>query len=189
MPIVRIPVDITWSADGGPGVNVWHAEVGAGIDDAEVETVLAALEGFYNGVANVVEASVEWSFAGLVTDVESGEQVNAPTFSVGGTGTGGFAPLATALCITWRSGTTSRTGIGRTFISPVKGTAVDEDGTPVESTLEDLNSAAQGLLNAMRIGFPGGGGLGVYSRQIGEFRGFSAYRIRDTFAVLRSRRD
>lgn len=190
MPIVRIPVNITWAASGSPGVNVWHAEVPAPANEATLGGVVDALEAFYTELRSLAPGGGTYSFDGVVTDVETQSQSTVPGWTMTTAGTSNFAPLATALCISWRTGTASRSGVGRTFLGPIAAGFVETNGTPSAACLTLVRTAAFNLLQVNDAIEPGGNdGLGIYSRQTGVIRKLQSARVRDTFAVLRSRRD
>lgn len=190
MAIFRIPVTITYNGGGGPGVNVWHAEAPQPVNLANLTAIGDILETFYTGIQTLVPTGVTFASDGVATDVQTGEQESFPPFSITASSTVGYAPAATALCVTWRTGTALRSGVGRTFLSPIKTASVDSDGTPTTAALTTVRNACASLLSANATTFADGeGGLGVYSRTTGAIRQFQTARVRDTFAVLRSRRD
>lgn len=190
MPIYRCAVNIAYPAPGAPGVNIWHVSTGSTATPEAVAVQMAVVQAFYTAIRNFYPTSVTLTWDGLSTDVVTGDQVQSPAWTVLGGTTASYAPLATALCVSWRTGTAQRSGIGRTFVGPLVSSVVDNDGTPVGTSLATFRTAANNLVTqAIAARTEEGLGLGVYSRTTGALRPFTAARVRDQFAVLRSRRD
>jgi hypothetical protein len=104
------------------------------------------------------------------------------------------------VCVTWRTTLVARRGTGRTFLGPLAGGSMSADGTPDDTILANVRTRSQALVDASRS--DNGYAIGVYGLEspwggVGPapsdtprvLRDIIGYRIRDQFAVLRSRRD
>lgn len=201
MPILRIPVSIAWNGPGTPGVNVWHARVAdvTVFADATVTAwgagqILGSIRKFYQDASSIFPSSVTFSLGDNVLDVETNEYVESTQVnSWVGTGGPNYAPLASQMVVGWRTALAARRGRGRTFLGPLASTTIDGSGTPTPTALTTVQTAADTLVNAS--GGVNGWAIGVYGQQAQGIptakvlRDVTAAKARDTFAVLRSRRD
>jgi hypothetical protein len=206
MPIYRVPVELTWPNNGGPGVNVFHvrtASPAVGGVQGELQLACNALRNFYATIgASTGGVYVNGSTANLgqVVDVEDQTTI-APTWANLAIGGGNSAaPQNLQFAISWRTSIAARRGMGRTFIGPLNSTLIQTDGTPNATSLTTVRNAAAALVSESTN--PNGWALCVYGLRDagpgkgGEYEGLprvardvTSSRVRDVFAVLRSRRD
>lgn len=191
MAIFRVPVRLTYSAAGGPGINVFHLRCA---DDTvlqdELQAGVDALHQFYVSIGNLLGAStlVECEVA---TNVQTDEAVAVDWTPIQTTNTGTEATLL-ALVISWKTVSATRRGKGRTFVGPLNSGVSESNGTPSGEALAPLGSAAAALVSSSQAA--NGWALAVYGQQnagVAEpkvARDVIAYSVRDRFSVLRSRR-
>lgn len=190
MPIYRMPVNISYPAPGSPGVNIWHVSTGSTATYEAAAVQMANVQDFYTAIRDFYPTNVTLSWDGIATDVQTGDQVAGAGWSLIGSGGVAYLPLATALCVSWRTGTALRSGIGRTFLGPLSTGTMGTDGTPDTADLALARTASSALIAASIADRTEEGlGLGVYSRTTQTLRPFVSARVRDQYAVLRSRRD
>lgn len=204
MPVFRVPANITWTGPGSPGVNVWSirtAEASVVVD--ELELALDALEAFYTAIKTQYPTGTVITLGPDIVDRESAEDQSRPQRQVFSGTTSGKAPAAVQVCVSWRTSLRARRGMGRTFIGPlVQDLSSSSDGTPTSTMITAVSTAAQGLLTASdnatgwAVGVWGLESPGSYDGngnlipgQPHVHRDITAFKIRDQFAVLRSRRD
>lgn len=183
----RMNVDLSWPAQGGPGVNVWHMRD----DGAATANGLAdAVRAFYVGLfaAQVVPVGYTASFDGELVDVQTSEilSVDSWTMTKAG-GSTAFAALPAMLIMTCRTSLATRSGRGRKFFGPCTPSVFGTDGTITDAVLTDVQADADALLAASEAAIESA--LGVWSPTDQVFRDFTALQFRDYAAVLRSRRD
>lgn len=189
--LVRMPVDITWPYGGGsPGASIFHLRC----PDLEPYTeVLGDLSEivrqFYAAMDDLYVDSVRLKFAGLLTGVGSdkGKAVEIDPWEVAGTAAVGPLPPSNQIVVGWKTSSATRSGRGRTFVGPLQYAVVDDAGSPAAPVLSVVRNAAAALVTAQ--GLLTEGGIGVWSTKQSLFRDFTGSTVRDTFAVLRSRRD
>lgn len=191
MAIVRLTVRHTYGAPGGPGINTWHFRTdGEQASEADMASASAALEDFYQALA--VRFPTTSTFQMLQEGYLIGQQaiIPIPTWVVTGTAAGGdgYLPTPVAICLNWRTANISRRGKGRTFLGPLALNQRDPNGTPTLAAATGIVTAANALIAAFQ-GVGDGGAFGVYSEADGLVRDFTSATVRDSFAVLRSRRD
>nr|CRY96756.1 hypothetical protein [uncultured prokaryote] len=190
MPIYRVTVNLAYPAPGSPGANIWHIATGTTATYEAVAVRTSLLQAFYTAVRGLYPESVTMSWDGIATDVVTGDQVAGTGWTVTGNGGSLYLPLAAQIVVGWRTGTALRSGIGRTFLGPLAGASSDVSGTPSATALTTVRTAALNLINAnQQAAGEEAFGLGVYSRTTGALRQFGSARVRDSYAVLRSRRD
>lgn len=191
MPTFKYPVALAWTGSGSPGVNVWHfrSEDNADPLETDVQEIIDGIETFYTAVKGVFPADlvVTGPDEAIKDPYGAPEYREVDGFTVQGTGTQGYAPLASAIVAGWRTTSATRSGRGRTFLGPLALYCVDADGTPKSDVLAIVRNAAAALVATSRDWTQGS--LGVYSQTDGVLRDFQSSAVRDTFAVLRSRRD
>lgn len=189
MATYKASVGLSWTGAGSPGVNVWHFRCDDQPLSTSVQEVVDALEAFYTAVKGSLAAGVTVTMPEEVIE----DPYGSPTYkavdgwSVTGSGATGYAPLASAIVIGWRTTSATRSGRGRTFLSPLAGYCVDADGTPKSDVLAQVRGAAQTLVDTSD-GW-NQAAIGVYSLKQNLLRDIKSSAVRDTFAVLRSRRD
>lgn len=207
MTIWRVPVDISWPGPGSPGVNVWHVRCnsGLGADDTELQAAVDSIHTFYTdlngpgGTGSIFAPGTRLTLAQAV-EVDSSTPANPTWATVEGAPPGTALPYATQVCVSWRTQVAARRGMGRTFVGPLNHGILQTDGTIADSVLTTIRNAAAGLvgrndsLNGWAVAIyglqaEGPGAGGVYEGLPRVARDITAYKVRDTFAVLRSRRD
>lgn len=198
MTIYRLPVNISWNGIGSPGANVWHFRTAGEItgDSIEFAAAVSAIRTFYASIAagNVFAPGVVLS-AEFATAVETQEQRDAEFTTLGTGGAGTEAPEVLQICVGWRTSLAARRGRGRTFIGPLSTATMESNGSIAEGVIASVNSAAQGLVDASTGA--GGWSVGVYGLSAPGggptaprvLRDIVGHRVRDRFAILRSRRD
>lgn len=200
MPVYRVPVNLTWDDPGSPGVNVWHVRTTTIAPQSEaLNGAMASLSDFY---ANLTQQGADNPFrAGLqidveaVTDVETSEQREVSFQDVVSGGTAADAPMVCQIVVGWRTTVIGRRARGRTFLGPLSQQALGTDGTPKDSCLAKVQAAADAFVTRSLVdnnwafgvyGLATAGGGPTAPRVL---RDFTRATVRDTFAVLRSRRD
>jgi len=191
MSTYRIPIDLDWSgASGSPGVNVWHGRdaTGSGGGDS-LDSLADILQTFYEALAALYPTTCTIRFAGIASGVgpDQGDFYSADSWSVAGTGTGGYAPPAATMLVSWRALTGGRSGRGRTFLSPMTAGLIEDNGTPDETARGVVQAAIDELIEG--VDTAGNGALGIYSRVDEVIRDFVSGTCPNYFASLRSRRD
>jgi hypothetical protein len=181
-------------------VNVWSLRINTGGDlGTAVPAALTELRAFYNAIIGMWAPGTKINL-GQITDRETQERVPGTWAEMTGTAVSSAAAPVLAVCVSWQTSLAARRGMGRTFIGPLQGEIVQDDGTVEPGTLDGIRTAAQDLVDAS-------GGLndwafGVYGLQSKApagtqdysslphvHRDFTGMKVRDQFAVLRSRRD
>lgn len=191
MGVFRYAVQLTWPGTGSPGYNVWHGRTANDVGPFEdLNSLIGGLNTFYNGMAQFFPPGVTVTGPPeVVMGINS-----SPTFEsvsgftvAGGASSSSFLPLATAACVSWRTTAATRSGRGRTFISPLAQNCLDTNGTPTAGMVSSVNTIAAAFIDS----FDGalGGAWGVWSEKDQVLRDFVSGSMRDTFAVLTSRRD
>lgn len=189
--LLRMPVDITWPYGGGsPGASIFHLRAS---DGEALELVLGNLSEivrqFYAAMDDLYVANVRIKFAGLFTGVgpDQGDAVEIDPWEVSGTAGVGPLPPSNQIVVGWKTASATRSGRGRTYVGPLQYAVVDDQGSPAPAVLAVVRDAAAALVSAQ--GSEQAGGIGVWSTKQSVFRDFTGSTVRDTFAVLRSRRD
>jgi hypothetical protein len=156
---------------------------------SEIQAAVDAIETFYDPLRSFMLASTVLTGPNeVVTD-----PLGAPTFDpvVGWSNTGGIgsgtSPQVLQLVAGWRTSSATRSGRGRTFVGPWASIAMDSDGTPSSSLMAAMASAISTLVSASTGA--NGWAIGVLSRTDGVIRDVVGGRARDSWSVLRSRRD
>lgn len=199
MAILRVPIEQQWTGAGSPGVNVWHIRADDTLVQETLDLMLAALHDFYASISSYFGPGWVASFEAAV-DEESREAYSSTAFPTMSNTGGNAAPPALAICIGWKTNTVARRGMGRTFLGPLNGTVIELDGTISAGVVTGISTAAQALVDVSETA--NNGALGVYgyqnavpkggSRQPTDprvIRDITGFRIRDQFAIMRSRRD
>lgn len=197
MAIFRVPALYSWAGPGSPGQNTWHVRTatltGAGAD-AELELALAALEDFYQGVAGGLGYNTTITLGERIVDVSDflNPRFNErPNRVVSAGASSSNLPPSNQICVGWQTELAKREGRGRTFIGPLSGATDDESqGIPTASFIGQVRAAAQALVNASTAEV--GWSVGVLSKRGTTqqvFRDIVGTTTRQSFAVLRSRRD
>ena len=203
MPVFRVPANITWGGNGSPGVNVWSIRTDeAFVTVDELDKALTALQAFYTAVAGFLASGTVVSVGQDTINRETGEDESRPAKTQASTASTGKAPPMGQGCISWRTPLRARRAMGRTFVGPLSSGAIDTDGTLSTTFVSAMTNAAQGLINASNgangwaVGVWGLENPGQYDTlgrllpgQPHVHRDITSFKIRDQFAVLRSRRD
>lgn len=207
MAIWKVPVLITYANGGGPGANVWHIrtpEVGTAA--GEVQVMVDAIRQFYAFVNTAIGTGTSifqlgTSFSlGEVVNVTTQESVTPTWAAVTAATPSGSLPPSQQIVVGWRTSISARRGMGRTFLGPLNQGVLESNGTPTAAALTAVGSAAAGLVSTSLS--DANGAVGVYGLQQSAPQGTTDYsglprllrditghRVRDKFAVLRSRRD
>lgn len=208
-------VKLRWSGfQGAPGYSIFHfRDFGApeGWDPtlAQAQECVAKTKVFADAIGlNTIPGGVQLAVQSEVEEIEDTTGALVGIFSTTPVAayTSGIAAApfsaATGAVINWRTNTVRRNRRirGRTFIVPVKGAAMDNDGTLAAATISGINSAATTF--AADGSSPD---LGVYARPTpildaegkptgeylpdGQWAPVASFNVPDLGAVLRSRRD
>lgn len=176
---------------GGTGTNSWslRTEDPGALDVANLNNLSELIETFYTDHSGTYSTDTSIRFDGLFNGLgdDEGQLVEGDTWTVDGVSGGESLPPANCIVVGWRTDSGGRNGRGRTFLGPVHINALDSNGTIEPSFLSTIRSTANDLVSASTA--IGNGAVGVYSKQENVFRDFTSTATRDTFAVLRSRRD
>jgi hypothetical protein len=164
-----------------------------------LQAAIDSIHGFYGdiwggGASNGMRAELT-AAAEFATEVDTQEQreVDFPTLTVGGSSSD--APPVLQAVISWKTSSASRRGRGRTFMGPLSFGALEADGTLSDTFLQVLSGAAAGYVARSQAAddwFSGVYGLATSGGGPGAphtIRQLTGFKIRDTLAVLRSRRD
>lgn len=197
MAIWRLPVNLQWTGPGSPGANVWHFRTDSpDPTDLEVNAAVAAIHQFYQTLINnnIYSPSVLISSESAV-EVSSQEE-RAVDFDPIAPGSGGTeAPEVLQIVCGWRTSIAARRGRGRTFVGPLATSTMDPNGSVANIPRQVVLDAATALVAASST--EAGWAIGVYGLQDSGggptaprvLRDFTGVKVRDRFAVLRSRRD
>lgn len=200
MPLYRATMVLTYPRPGSPGANVWHFRTaGTTPSDAPARNeAVAAIESFYT---DIIGSGSEFFAPGLRGRMTQAIEVNTQEafdvdaqFDADPEGPN-LTPDVLALVVGWKTSSATRRGRGRTFLGPLETTVLDVDGTPTAGALSQVSTAAQNLVDASTAG--GGWAVGIYGLQNAGggstaphvLRDITGFKVRDQFAVLRSRRD
>ena len=179
----------TYRGSGGPGYSTLHFRHD-GVESDLTSDLENAAEAFIEALSEMQQeltVDTTWAMSGVWQDVDGErEVVTARPQLSGPIVSGPVLPSATCLVLGWRTENRSRSGRGRTFLSGFPSGAC-VDGTP-SGTLMTRSRAAVASLVAWNAGFANGS-WAVYSPTSGLTRDITGGAVRDTFAVLRSRRD
>lgn len=185
--VYRYPVAINYGVGGGPGVNVWHFRT---TDPSDAQGCVDAIEAFYTTLlTHYQQGAVIVGPEDAIVDIETEDPTFQAVdgFTLNSTGTGGSAPPVLQAVCGWVTTSATRSGRGRTFVGPLEPGAMQTDGTPAATLVTDLNTAGQSIVD-FNDGI-GDGAIVVWSPTQGLARDIIGRRVRDQFAVLRSRRD
>ena len=203
MPVFRVPATITWPGQGSPGVNVWSVRTTEGsIIQDELELALGAIDTFYEAIRLYLAPGTTGTVGADIVDRESLSDESRPTRSAASSAVTSAFPYFTQMCIGWKTALRARRGMGRTFVGPMSRSADGGDGTPSDAAVTALKAAGDALIdasdsaNGWAVGVWGLVNPGQYDAlgrllpgQPHVHRDLVACKVRDQFAVLRSRRD
>lgn len=190
MPLYRLTVKTTFPGGTLGGTNTWHIRTTtAAVPPAPSATT--TIKNFYTGIASLFGLPYKWSWDGVLSEVANENPGLAPVmtpWTVQGSSGGGTdsGPAGVGLVVTWRSGTATKSGRGRTFIAPLPAGTFQSDGTILDSALNTVRVAATALVNTSLA--DGNGAVSVYSplQKIG--RDVQGSMVNDRVAYLSSRR-
>jgi hypothetical protein len=187
----------TTGFQGAPGVTTIYYRKRSALDWESIKGFLVGqVSTAYNTIKPLCPTSWHYSISGSIdiVNAESGHILDLLTttdITGSGTASGGFTPSASGLRVQWNTlgFVNGRRVRGATFLVPVYAASVDTDGTPTFTAL----GFAQNFADAMCVS-NGYGQLVVWKRpHPGTTDGMAvdavSGSIKDTFAVLRSRRD
>lgn len=192
MGIIRIPVTVDYTAQGGPGMNVFHCRTigpGGGDEESQVAECLDALEGFYNAIKLYYPSGTTIRMGeGMIKDpLGAPEYFKDDPRVIAAGGSGGTTATLLALVVSWRTTSASRSGRGRTFIGPFNSQVQGADGTPENSFVTLLRNEAANLVRSSEQ--PSGWSLGVLSQEQKILRDWTGSSVKDRWSFLSSRRD
>lgn len=205
MAIVRVPVELSWSGSGGPGVNVFHIRSSPTGGILPPGSPLEILHAFYAALGVSGEGTQGFmapgwrANVGEMVDVATGEVVSPlnPDGTnqfpeVVGRSSDSALPPSQQVCISWKTAQSGRRARGRTFVGPLSLRALEGNGTPSDECLSAFRAAAADLVSDSAADL--NGAIVVYGRQaVGSEarvgRDVTGFTVRNQFAVLRSRRD
>jgi hypothetical protein len=200
--VYRVPIEIDWNGPGAPGANVWHCRTdvsSGGLQDEQLQAAVDTLHTFYTGLLGMFVDGAVFTL-GQVVDVQTDEGHAPDWTTITAANSDADAPPMLAICVSWKTTLVARRGSGRTFLGPLASGDLGADGTPSDTVLSGVGTQAQALINSSKG--DNGYAIGVYGLEspfggVGPapsdaprvLRDFISYRVRDQFAVLRSRRD
>lgn len=202
MPVYRVPIALTWTGAGSPGVNVWSVRTttSSPVGDAELQGALDALHTFYAGIGNAFAGGTTITL-GEMTVRDTSERATGTFTKITSSNASNKAAPSLQIVIGWRTSLAKRRGMGRTFIGPLGADYVGPDGSIEDGKLTGVGTNVQTLLDAS-LSTTNGWGLGVWgladsvpsnpaspASQPHVHRDIIGYKIRDQFGILRSRRD
>lgn len=187
--VYRYVTQLSFQNGGGPGVNVWHFR-GDGTT-ADIQRAVDSIGTFYTSLKNILQPGMTVTGPGEVTNGIEGtsptiENVTGWTVTAGTTATSSLSP-ALQIVAGWRTTAAVRSGRGRTFVGPLGNNAAEGNGTPTTQALDLVRTGCQAILDH-NDGFASAA-IGIWSDSDSVIRDITAFKVRDVFAVLRSRRD
>lgn len=192
MATYRFRVEYRYRPTGGPGYSVFHfrtATLGGDDEDAQLQVARDAISGFYEDLVGLFPTTMSVRGDTSWVNVENQEERGLTTQFVRiGTAPDLYLPTSSMLCLTHVTSTRTRSGRGRTFVGPLAAGTSQGDGTP---TIQAANTLVQSAIDNLLTPFAGNanGSFVVWSPTQQVARDVTAFRTRDVFAVLRSRRD
>lgn len=203
MGLYRVPATIEWPGKGSPGVNVWSVRTTSDpLVVGELTAAISAIRDFYNAFTFYLAAGTKVTVGPDIVNRESLADANQPALTVQASSATDLVSPALQLVVGWKTALRARRGMGRTFLGPLNRNADGGDGTPAPNFVTAAQGAADGLIsasdtaNGWAVGVWGLQNKGAYDAN-GQLlpdlphvhRDFISAKIRDQFAVLRSRRD
>jgi len=193
MPVYRGVWTIDHPSLGGTGTNTWHCRITSSAGSPDEKPALnglnVALGQFYTAIEDIYAGGAHLHFNGEWTQIDVPEPriVAADTNDVVVGGTTDALPPATCIVVGWRTEAATRRGRGRTFLGPLRTSVNQSNGTPLETVRAEVETAAADFIDQ----FDGldGSAFGIWSEADSVLRDIVDGRVRNEFAVLRSRRD
>lgn len=191
MAIFRSVVSISAPSINGNGSNTFHFRSTSLVGEEEDQLIAAtgALSAMYTSMKQFMPAGTIWTHDGRWQEVASAEPraFDVTGFSHQADNNGPGAASATAQVVTWRSTLSSKSGRGRSFLSPVPTGGIEANGTPTETFRNQVAGAAGLLVQFSTAGT--NGAFVVWSPTDNIGRDIISCSVPNEFAVLRSRRD
>ena len=201
MAVYRIPVNVTWTGPGSPGVNVFHAESAISpADPAGLQSIVNSINAFYatlcSATGGQVFASGTSFTLGQVIDVDTqvAQTISWTTQTQANSGQADLPPTS-QICVTWRTAVAARRARGRSFLGPLAVSAANSDGGIGSGVRTKVLGAATALVgastSATNTSFVVRGLVAAGTGPNGPRRGYliTGAAVGDQFAVLRSRRN
>jgi hypothetical protein len=204
MSVFRVPVSLEFPGTGSPGVNVWSVRTVSGtVAIDELDAALDALQVFYDSIRLLAPNGWKATIGPDIVERTTSEDHSQAPRVISSVSSGSFLPQANQIVVSWRTSLRARRGMGRTFIGPLRADQADVDGTPTAGAIGAVQSAANTLVSASlsnafgwAVGVWGLQNPGSYDAQ-GRLipgqphvhRDTTSAKVKDQFAVLRSRRD
>lgn len=197
MAILRVPIELAWNGSGSPGVNVFHLRKD-GVPGPGAQNAVNDLHTFYTNAMTVRDGTQSLFWAGMtinlgqVTDVQSQQVEQYDWTEIVVPGPSADAAPALQVCVSWSTSLAAQRGHGRTFLGPCGAAGVASDGTPSGLMLSTVRSAATAFAAQPNLTPGTGWGIYGYDAKGGPgrvIRDIIGSKVRNQFAVLRSRRD
>lgn len=189
MGIYRATIKLAFTPGSKGGTNTWHIR-STSIPLPATPTILDAIKTFYTANAGLFPSSMTFTWDGTLAQVDVAEPPvlgGGTPFTVAGTGTSAaYSPAGVGVCVSWKSGTATRSGRGRTFLTPVAAVAMATDGSLTDTNLTTLRNAANALVATSKA--DGNGALSVWSQTQRIGRDVQSAAVQDRVAWLSSRR-
>ena len=193
MALYRVTVKTTSPGAGGDCLNVLHIRTDTipspGAGDVDLEEALDALHTTYTAMRNVFAAGSTHSVGDSVIKDPYGSPEYYPftATSVPGADEGAVAPPHLAIVVGLRTTSATRRGRGRVFIGPLNSLALQgTDGTISTDRLAMVRNAWNAFVADSLS--TNGWGLAVWSGLDNVARDVTSAAVRDSLAVMRSRR-
>lgn len=191
MAVGRMVVELHHAALGGTGTNTFALRVDGAFhaNTPAWEEVADSVHQFFSDLVQVYDSSTTIDFDGEIHGLgpDEGETTSVDSWTETGITGGGVLAPALAMCITWKTQSGGRSGIGRTFVGPLAFNVGEPNGTPTEAALGNVNLRATELVE--RNIALGNGAVAIWSTKDSVARDITSGRCKNQFAVLRSRRD
>lgn len=185
--VYRYVVSLNYPQGGGPGANIWHFRA---LSQADTQPVIDAIEAFYVPLLPFFQQGMQVVGPDeAVNGIEGDSPEYEPQtgFTLTSTDSGPVAPPMCQAVVGWRTASATRSGRGRTFVGPFGEDSIDTNGSLSAALLTACNAAGQTVVDFNDS--LGNGAIGVWSPTQNVLRDITGRRVRDQFAVLRSRRD
>lgn len=191
MSLYRVTNRIVSPTAGGECINVLHIRTVATDDgpDDNIEEAMDAMRTTYDNISNAMARNAVTTVGETVIR----DPYGAPTYSdvspriARASDEGAQAPPHLAIVVGLRTSSATRRGRGRVFLGPLNSLAVEsEDGTIRTDRLQAVRSAWEDFVADSQAA--NGWALAVYSTLDKVARDVTSVSVRDSLAVMRSRR-
>lgn len=163
IPTAAVRIDAVWANASVSGVNVWHGQtaVSGSPTVTDTQTLVDRLQTFYTAIADRISTGTTVTVGARAIAIGlTPEQFIAVTPRVvAGTAAGDPLPLQTTLTLKLRTVNATRRGRGRVYLSFMT-ESDSSNGAPTAVLLNDVNTAAAGLISSPSTTLPA---LGVLS--------------------------